>query len=357
MTKEKIFSYFLLGVTAFFTLLVFVILTPFLKPILWAIIFALVIYPIHLKFSKCLRSDTLSALIITSLALIFIVIPFFLIGLVAVKQSMEIMRTLIEYLQNHTLIDALHSLYKLPFADRLLTEQMLQKLYEYIQSEEFRNALTSYLGKLTQKAGEIFTSMIFATGSVVFKSFVFIISLFFILRDGKRFLEFFERFLPMHREDLYEVLLTVYKTVLAVVYGSIGVAIFQAILSFTAYTIIGINYALVWALLTFIASFIPPFGTGFVWFPIAIYSFFSKSAFYGIFMLLWGLLIISTVDNVVRPLIMKKGIRMPYIALFFSTVGGLLTFGFLGLFLGPIVFTTLFSLAVIYERRILKQDQ
>lgn len=357
MSREKVFSYFLLGITVFFTFLVLVVLTPFLKPILWAVIFSLVAYPLHLSLSRLLRNNTLSALIITLLVLTFIVIPFLIIGLVAAKQSVEITKAIIQYLQNHTLTDVLHSLYSLPVVNRLITEETLQRIYEYMQSEEFKNTITSYLGKLTQKAGEIFTSMLFATGSVIFKSFVFLISFFFILRDGRRFVEFFERFLPMHKEDLYEVLLTIYKTILAVVYGSIGVALVQAVLSFIAYTVVGINYSLLWALLTFIASFVPPFGTGFVWAPIAIYTFLNKGLFYGIFMLLWGSLVISTVDNILRPLIMRKGIKMPYIVLFFSTVGGLLTFGFLGLFLGPIVFTTLFSLAIIYERRILKEGQ
>jgi predicted PurR-regulated permease PerM len=356
MSREKVFFYFLLVMTLLFAFLVLLVIMPFLHPILWAIIFSLVTYPVHLRLSNFLRNATVSSLLITSAVALFIVIPVFLIGLVAVRQSVEITKTLAYYVQNHTIIDLLHYIYKVPFTDRVLTEDTLQKLYTYAQSDEFRSSITSYLGKITQKAGEIFTSMLLATGSVIFKSFVFLISLFFILRDGKKFIQFFERFLPMYKEDLYEILLTIYKTILAVVYGSIGVAILQAILGFIAYTIVGINYSLVWALLTFIASFVPPFGTGFVWFPIAVYTFLSKGFFYGIFMLLWGFVVISTVDNIIRPMIMKKGINMPYIVLFFSTVGGILTFGFIGLFLGPLVFTVLFSLAVIYERRLLKED-
>ncbi|MGB9873926.1 MAG: AI-2E family transporter [Hydrogenobacter sp.] len=341
--------------TLLFTLLALLVLMPFLNPILWAIIFSLILYPVHLKLSNFLRSATISSLLITFAVAFFIVIPVFFIGIVAVRQSIEITRTLLDYFQNHTMIDVLHNLYRVPFADRILTEDMLQKIYAYMQSDEFRSSITSYLGKLTQKAGEIFTSMLLATGSVIFKSFVFLISLFFILRDGKKFIQFFERFLPMYKEDLYEILLTIYKTILAVVYGSIGVAFIQAVLGFIAYTIVGIKYSLVWALLTFIASFVPPFGTGFVWFPIAIYTFLNKGVFYGIFMFLWGILVISAVDNIIRPMIMKKGINVPYIVLFFSTVGGMLAFGFIGLFLGPLVFTVLFSLAVIYEKRLLKE--
>ncbi|MFN3814318.1 MAG: AI-2E family transporter [Aquificaceae bacterium] len=355
MGKERIFSYFLLGLTIFFTLLMLIVLIPFLKPILWAIIFSLVFYPPHMKLSRIMRSNSLSALFITLIVLVLIVIPFFFLGIVTVHQSMEITRSLIYYFQNHTIADILHDVYSLPFVDRFLSQDTLQRIQEYIQSQDFKNNVASYIGKLTQKLGEVFTSMVFATGSVIFKSFVFLISFFFILRDGKSFIGFIERFVPMYQEDLHEILLTVYRTILAVVYGSIGVATVQSLLAFLAYTIIGIEYSLLWSLLTFMASFVPPFGTGFVWFPIAVYTFIDKGLYYGIFMFAWGLLVISTIDNIVRPLIMKMGIRIPYIVLFFATVGGLLTFGFVGIFIGPIIFTILFSLAVIYERRILKQ--
>jgi len=161
----------------------------------------------------------------------------------------------------------------------------------------------------------------------------------------------------MDKEDLYDVLLTIYKTVLAVVYGSVGVAVAQGVLGFVAYFLLGVKYSLVWAILTSVASLVPPFGAGAVWFPIAVYLFIEKGIFHGIFMLIWGGVVISTIDNIIRPIIMKKGIDLPYIVLFLSTIGGLLTFGFVGLFLGPILFTTFFSLVLIYEKRILKGDQ
>ncbi len=253
-------------------------------------------------------------------------------------------------------MELLNQLKDKAFVKRFLSEEDINKIIAYIESEEFRNLAINSLRDLAQRGLNMVAQFIPAIGSFIFKTFVFLLTLFFILRDGPRFVKFVERFLPMHKEDIEQVFLTVYKTVIATVYGSIGVGIAQATVGFIGYKLVGLDYALLLALATFISSFIPPFGAAFVWFPVALYTFMTKGIYTGLFMSLYGMFIISTIDNFIRPLIMKMGIRMPYIALFFSIVGGLLAFGFVGIFLGPIIFTTLFTLALIYERRILREE-
>lgn len=353
--REKIFLYFLLSLTGFFTALALLMLIPFLKPILWAIIFSLVLYPIHLKLSRRIGNLS-SALILTLIILLLVVIPFSLILALAVRQSIDLFQLAINLTQNSSYLDIIKEIQNHPYVKRLFTEEEIKRFIAYIESEEFKNFLITGLRDLAQKGLNLAASLVPAVASFVFKTFVFLITLFFILKDGPRFMKFAQRFLPMHREDIEEVSITIYKTVLATVYGSIGVAIVQGILGFVGYKIAGIDYAILLAIATFISSFIPPFGAGFVWFPVAVYTFATKGVYNGAFMLLYGAFIISTIDNLLRPIIMKMGISIPYIVLFFSIIGGLLTFGFVGIFLGPLIFTTLFTLALIYEKRILKEN-
>ncbi|MFN4318877.1 MAG: AI-2E family transporter [Aquificaceae bacterium] len=354
--REKIFFYFLLSLTGFFTALAFLMLLPFLKPILWAVIFALVLYPVHIKLSRRL-GNTLSALTLTLLMLVVVVIPFSLVLALAIRQSINIFQLLLNFTQNHSYLELLNHLKDNDFIKRFLSEEDINRIIAYIESEEFRNFAVNSLRDLAQRGLNMLAHLVPAIGAFIFKTFVFLLTLFFILRDGPRFVKFAERFLPMHKEDIEQVSLTIYKTVIATVYGSIGVGLAQAAVGFVGYKLVGIDYALLLALATFISSFVPPFGSGFVWFPVALYTFMSKGLYMGLFMLLYGMLIISTIDNFIRPLIMKMGIRIPYIVLFFSIVGGLLAFGFVGIFLGPIIFTTLFTLALIYEKRILKENK
>jgi len=352
--REKVFLYFLLALTVLFAFFAFTMLLPFLKPILWAIIFSLVLYPLHMELSKRV-GNTISALLLTLLVLLLVVVPFSLVLTIAIRQSIELLHFAVGFTQNSSYVDLIRAVLDNPFFKKILTDKEISSFLAYVESEEFRNILISGLRDLLQRGLNIVASIVPAVGSFIFKTFVFLLTLFFILRDGPKFVKFVERFLPMHREDIEQVSITVYKTVLATVYGSIGVGIAQSTVGFIGYKLVGLNYAILLAIATFISSFVPPFGAAFVWFPVALYTFAVKGLYAGAFMFLYGMFVISTIDNFVRPLIMRMGVNMPYIVLFFSIVGGLLTFGFVGIFLGPIIFTTLFTLALIYEKRILKE--
>lgn len=288
--------------------------------------------------------------------LLIVVLPFGFVLVFAIKQSIELINTVMNYIQSHTMQDMVRSLTLPKYIERFVDKQTLQSVQDYLTSEEFRNMVLSGLRDLAQKALAMLTSLLPAVGAFVFKTFVFLLTLFFILRDGQKFVGFIRRFFPMHSEDLEQVLATIYKTILATVYGSVGVALAQGLLGFVGYSIVGMEYSLLLAIGTFFSSFLPPFGASFVWFPVMVYAFMEKGVWQGVFMLLYGSMVISTADNILRPFIMKLGVNIPYIVLFFSTLGGLLTFGFVGMFIGPIIFTTLFTLALIYEKKVLKQS-
>jgi len=307
-----------------------------------------------MKLSKRI-GNTISALLLTLLVLLVVVVPFSLVLTIAIRQSIELLHFAVGFTQNSSYVDLIRAVLDNPFFKKILTDKEISSFLAYVESEEFRNILISGLRDLLQRGLNIVASIVPAVGSFIFKTFVFLLTLFFILRDGPKFVKFVERFLPMHREDIEQVSITVYKTVLATVYGSIGVGIAQSTVGFIGYKLVGLDYAILLAIASFISSFVPPFGAGFVWFPVALYTFAVKGLYAGAFMFLYGMFVISTIDNFVRPLIMRMGVNMPYIVLFFSIVGGLLTFGFVGIFLGPIIFTTLFTLALIYEKRILKE--
>jgi len=352
MEREKFFKYSVLTSTLGLLLVVLYLLLPFITPILWALIFSLVLYPVHQKLKKFLPWATLSALILTLLTLLVIVIPFGVLGAIILNQAIELSVHLLNFIQNHTYQQYLNDLEAL--LKKFFRQEQVEVFLNYINSEEFRSLVVGVLKGTSQQLLQLSTNLFTFALSFLFKSFIFLLTLFFILRDGEKFASFIERFIPMHEEDVREIFGTVYKTVLATAYGSVVVGFAQGLLGAIGYAIAGIKYYPLFGLATFFASFVPPFGAGAVWVPLVAYLFITQSIKSAIFLLIWGMFIISTVDNIIRPLIMKIGVQMPYIVLFFSILGGLIAFGFVGIFLGPIIFTTLFSLFVIYERRILK---
>ncbi len=354
MERERIYFYFFLGLILFFIFLAIITLIPFLVPILWAIVIGIVIYPVHLYLQRVLRSRTMSALLVTVLVFLFLIVPMSVISVLLIQQIVDITQKVVLYFQDHTYKDLLDQIRRLPllkdYADRL------GPILEFTQREEFRKILSESMNRVLRFVGDKLGQAAFIAGRNVFYVFVFMITFFFILRDGLEILRRVERLIPMNRDDLENILGTIYRTTLAVVYGAVGTALIQAILGFIGYSLVGIKFALLWSVLTFFAAFIPPFGASAVWFPLAVYTFFNIDPWKAVFLGVWGTLLISTMDNFIRPLIIKQGVNIPYVVLFFATIGGLLKFGFIGLFLGPIIFTTLFSLFKIYERRILKED-
>ncbi len=329
-------------------------LMPFMIPILWAIVMGIVLYPAYRSLKDIIRSDTLSAFFMTAAVFTILIVPFSIVSVMVFQQLVEATQGLIAFFQNNGYREIVEKVKAFPFVEEYMDR--LQPIFEFLQREEFKRLMSESLNRILKFFGDKLGQIAFVAGKNVFYVFVFLLTFFFILRDGRNTLRRFERLIPMDQEDLESILGTIYRTILAVVYGSLGTAFIQALLGFVAYSIVGIEYALLWSVLTFFAAFIPPFGASAVWFPLAVFSFFNLGLWQGIFLGAWGLFLISTMDNFVRPLIIKKGIRIPYVILFFATIGGLLKFGFIGLFLGPIIFTTLFTLFNIYEKRILNQN-
>ncbi len=352
--REKIYFYFFLLLIVLFTLTSLIILLPFMVPILWAIVIGTVLYPVHRYLERLIGSRTLSAFLMTVLVFLFMVVPFGVVSVLALQQLTDITHSLISFLQTHSYRDLLPMLQSSPLIKKFIGD--LSPLVNFLEGEEFRRLMAESFDRLLKFAGDKVGQLAFLAGRNIFYVFVFLLTFFFILRDGPGIIGRVQRLIPMDREDLEDVLGTVYRTVLAVVYGSVGTALLQALLGFIAYSIVGLKFSLLWGILTFFASFIPPFGASAVWFPLAVFTFFEVGLWQSAFLGAWGLLLISSMDNFVRPLIIKQAVQIPYVVLFFATIGGLLKFGFIGLFLGPIIFTTLFALFKIYERRILNRD-
>ncbi len=329
-------------------------LMPFIIPILWAIVMGIVLYPAYRSLKDIIRSDTLSALLMAVAVFMILIVPFSIVSVMVFQQLVEATQGLIAFFQNNGYREIVEKVKAFPFVEEYMDR--LQPIFEFLQREEFKRLMSESLNRILKFFGDKLGQIAFVAGKNVFYVFVFLLTFFFILRDGRNTLRRFERLIPMDQEDLESILGTIYRTILAVVYGSLGTAFIQALLGFVAYSIVGIEYALLWSVLTFFAAFIPPFGASAVWFPLSVFSFFNLGLWQGIFLGAWGLFLISTMDNFVRPLIIKKGIRIPYGILFFATGGGFLKFGFVGLFLGPIMFTTLFTLFNIYEKRVLNQN-
>lgn len=167
---------------------------------------------------------------------------------------------------------------------------------------------------------------------------------FFLYRDGEVLVSAvdvaMERLAGPHSANVLD---TVNNTVRGVMYGLVGTALAQGIVATIGFAIAGVPAALLLGVATFVLSLIPA-GPPLIWGGAAIWLFYQGSTGWGIFMLLWGLLLISSVDNVVKPLLISRGSNLPFILVMFGVMGGVFAFGFVGIFIGPTLLAVGFGL-------------
>jgi predicted PurR-regulated permease PerM len=177
-----------------------------------------------------------------------------------------------------------------------------------------------------------------------------LITLFFLLRDGKEFVRRVQLLLPMDRDHQQRLFKNIVDAVLAVVHGSIVVGMVQGLLAGLAYYFLGVPFAVLWGVVTGFAGLLPVGGSTLVTIPATIYLFLQGEIVRSLVLLGWSLGIVGTVDNVLKPLIIGNRLGLPVLLLFFGILGGLALFGALGIVLGPVIFALLRALLDLYSQ-------
>jgi predicted PurR-regulated permease PerM len=144
-------------------------------------------------------------------------------------------------------------------------------------------------------------------------------------------------------ENAASVAEVVSQTVRGVMYGVLGTALAQALVAAIGFAIAGVPAVPLLSVLVFVAS-IAPIGPPVVWLGAALWLFTRGEVGWGIFMLVWGALVISSVDNVVRPMLISRGSSLPFLLTLLGVLGGVIAFGFVGIFIGPTLLAVGYSL-------------
>ncbi|WP_428940466.1 AI-2E family transporter [Fontivita pretiosa] len=194
-----------------------------------------------------------------------------------------------------------------------------------------------------------------AIGSGVVQVILSLLVLYFLLRDGEavaqRLAAMTVRVGGARGRQLLDV---AGNTVRGVIYGILGTALAQGLMAGIGFLIAGVPGATLLGLLTFLLSVLP-IGPPLVWIPVAGWLFHQGRISWGIFMLLWGLGV-SSIDNVIKPWIISRGSRMPFLLIFFGVLGGVLTFGFIGVFIGPTLLAVAYRLVEQWSAAVPEQS-
>ncbi len=313
------------------------VLRPFVLPILWAAILCFATWPIYELLLKWLRGrKSLASGLMVLILLLVLFIPFFLIGL----QISDSIYYAVEWLKAHG--DA-----SLPAPPEWVKRipGIGTSLDEYWNRLVANSGTTmSWLKPHLQGAGVWLLQHSLGVASGIFELAISVLIAFFLYRDGvavvERLREGFQQISGDYAQHLMDV---VKATVRSVVYGIIGTALAQATVAGIGFAIAGVPSPILLAMLTFFLSFLPA-GPVLVWLGAAAWLFAGGQTGWGIFMIAYGTLVISTIDNFIKPYIISRGSKLSFIVTFIGVVGGIVTFGFIGVFLGPTLLAVGYSL-------------
>lgn len=180
--------------------------------------------------------------------------------------------------------------------------------------------------------------------SAIVNALISVFILFFFFKDARNMLRRAYVLLPLRVDQVRRLFARIAETLQAIVYGSIAMAALQGVLTGVAFWILGLSSPILWAIVTTLCAFIPAIGTGFVLVPAISMLLFSGHWVKALALLAWGLIVVHPIDNVVRPYLIGERTKLSTLFVFFAILGGLRTFGAMGIFLGPIILASTFAL-------------
>jgi predicted PurR-regulated permease PerM len=321
--------------------LVWRIVTPLWEPLLWAVLLGALLAPWNLRLAQRLGGRTqLASSITTALTVLLFILPVLAAAGAVTAQAAQLLRRLerrVPELSKGTEID----LSSLPWLDSSLawldanTSVSLAQLQGW-----FTEGLQRLLQVLMKSGGSVVMSALGTAVSFVVMLFV----LFFVLRDGPALARQVVRMLPIEqrrRALLWQHLSDVTRAV----FLGIGLtALAQGALLGVGFWIAGLPSPLVFGVIGVILALIPMVGPALLCVPAAIWLAIQGHHGYAIFIALWGAIVVSMADNLLRPLLISGRAEVPTLAVFVGVMGGLAAFGFIGLFVGPIVLGLLVAL-------------
>ncbi len=342
---ENVFFFLLLSFSLFLGYLLF---EPFLKVIVSSVLLAVIFFPFNEFLLRKTKRPILSSFLSTLLVMLFIIFPSIFMIVFFTERLIEIYPSILNAISRIGNLE--ESLNKYP-----LIHSSIQKIRSVLESYGIEIDITQTLRTVSMFILNFFIEKgkaIFINFTLIIIGILFVaITLFFLFKDGYALYKRVYILIPLKDSEKNFLFAKSYRAIQGVVLGMVLTAVAQGIIAFIGYSIVGIDMAFFWAFITFIAAFLPVGGASLVWIPIALYTFFAKGVGWGIFMTVWGTFLISTIDNIVKPVVIGDKTNIHPMILAFAILGGLNLFGFLGLFLAPIILVLIDNMLKLFRTK------
>lgn len=310
-------------------LISFRVLRPFMSPLAWATVLSIVFYPLYVFIKRYLTWRSSAAVATLIIILVIILGPFSYVSFLLVSE----VKDMVGYIDRGEL-DKIKVVLEHPRAEWLV-ERATAVLG--VQSEDLGDILVQNISSIGNQLIKQVTSGAKNALVVIMNFIIMSVSIFFLLRDGPRFISRVYSYLPFSDEQKERLERQIKGIVVSTLYGGVVVALVQGTIGATAFYFLGIKSPMIWGSAIFVMSFIPVLGTFSIWGPAVVYQFMVGNTGTGFALAIIGTFGISMVDNILKPLIISGRTKMPTLLIIFSVLGGIKLFGLVGLIAGPLV--------------------
>jgi predicted PurR-regulated permease PerM len=325
-----------------------IILSPFFYPIMWAVILTATFYPLYQKLLTAVRNrPQVAAAAMTVIVMSIAVLPALYLIVLGIQEAVQAYEATAQWFREGHLRELGVSISQLPVIGG-------------VSQEMFGRLVLANRGQLESsvlEGGKVVSSFLLAQGADLAKNaflfitdfFVMVFTLFFLFRDGDRLYKGFYQAIPLDPDHKAKIFERMNGTIGAVMQGTLLTALAQGTVAGLAYWALGVRFSIFLGALSAVLSLLPFGGTALVWIPVALYLFFTGSVLKGCLMIGIGTVIVGLMDNLLQPFLIGNKAQLPMLFLFFASLGGLASFGLLGLFLGPIILAVLLETFRIYQ--------
>jgi len=325
---EKYFFFGLLLATLLFTFMIF---RPFWVVLVLGVSFSIVLYPIYEWLHKKHLPNWLSAFITVLLFIIVLWGPLLGIGAVVFNQSQDVYRQVIDNGSTE------------PFLNTI--EKRVNKILPKVMTFDINEKTTDFITYLSNNIASIFST----TVSAFFSFLLMLLIIFYFLKDGTKWKKAIMVLSPLSDKDDEKIISRLAFAVNTVIKGSLLIALIQGILLGFGLWLFNISNPALWGVVAAVCSLLPTFGTALISIPAIMFLFFIGDNASAIGLLIWAVVVVGMVDNFLSPLIVGTRINIPSLLILFSVLGGISLLGPVGILVGPLTISLLYTLISIYR--------
>lgn len=342
--SDRIYSYFLLAMLLFALYLAFVIAGPFLNTIVFSGVVALIFSPLFHRIMRWTNNRrNISALLTVGIIVFAIGLPLFLLSFGLVVQARDTFLALNQWARETDFV-------KLLDAHRL--DPHLAWLHERlpfinIEAGDIQARLLEFSKNFGQMAVESGRQLFTNTARLIFQLLLLIFVVFYFLRDGRDMVERLRYLCPLRAEQEDLIIENMQRVARSVLVGSLFIALLQGLLGGVGLAVVGLP-ALFWGGVMALTALVPVVGTGLVWVPAVVWLLIQGQVGWAIFLALWCGILVTSVDTVLRPILLREASQVSTFFVFLAVLGGVSAFGFAGVLYGPLILSFVMVMLRIY---------